>query len=74
MNELVEIINTVLRNAGKPVANSISEQTHLRNDLGFDSFNLAELTVRIEEKFNCDVFEEGLVNTIGEIKERLNIS
>ncbi|MBI5542148.1 MAG: acyl carrier protein [Bacteroidia bacterium] len=73
MNELLEIINTVLANANKKTVESVNDNMHLRNDLGFDSFNLAELTVRIEEKFGIDVFEKGLINTIGEVKRELNI-
>jgi acyl carrier protein len=39
--------------------------------LGFDSFDLAELTVHIEDAFNVDVFENGIVNTVEEILEIL---
>jgi len=74
MNELLEIINTVLANSNKKTVESINLNLHLRNDLDFDSFNLAELTVRIEEKFGVDVFENGLINTIDELKKELNIS
>lgn len=50
----------------------ILPSSRLREDLGMDSFNLAELTVHIEEKFDIDVFEDGLVNTVGEIFAKLN--
>ena len=43
----------------------------LRDDIGFTSFDLAELTVRIEDEFDIDIFEDGLVNTVGEIIEKL---
>ena len=39
--------------------------------LGFTSFDLAELTVRIEDEFDIDIFEDGLVNTVGEIFVKL---
>ncbi|MBR1946712.1 MAG: hypothetical protein IKA35_01360, partial [Bacteroidaceae bacterium] len=39
--------------------------------LGLTSFDLAELTVNIEAEFDVDIFEDGLVNTIGEIYEKL---
>ncbi|THC67310.1 acyl carrier protein [Bacteroides fragilis] len=42
-----------------------------RDDIGFTSFDLAELTVRIEDEFDIDIFEDGLVNTVGEIIEKL---
>lgn len=72
-NKLLTIINQVLTNAGKPAAAHIEQQTSLRNDLGFDSFHLAELTVRIEDAYGIDVFENGIVNTIGEIEAILSV-
>ncbi len=45
---------------------------HLRNDIGFDSLDLAELTVRIEAEYDIDIFEDGIVNTVSEIFQKLN--
>ena len=42
------------------------------SDLAFTSFDLAELTVKIEDEFDIDIFEDGLVNTIGEIYAKLS--
>jgi acyl carrier protein len=39
----------------------------LREDIGFDSFDLAQLTVMIEDEFDIDVFEDGIIETVGEI-------
>ena len=50
---------------------AVSAETKLREDLSLTSFDLAELTVKIEDKFDIDIFEDGLVNTIGEILEKL---
>ncbi|RXP45413.1 acyl carrier protein [Lutibacter sp. HS1-25] len=44
---------------------------NLRNDIGFDSFDLAHLTVMIEDEFDVDIFEDGIVLTIGEIIKKL---
>jgi acyl carrier protein len=72
MNEkLIGIINTVLEGKGANKITSVNSGTHLRNDLGFDSFDLAELTVRIEEDFGVDVFSNGIVSTIGDIEKVL---
>lgn len=68
---LLEIINTVLENRGKQKVASISESTHLRNEIGLDSLDLAELTVRIEAEYDVDIFEEGIVSTVGEILSQL---
>jgi len=68
-----ELVNMVLQNCDKyPPKNNISASSRLREDLGLDSFNLAELTVHIEEEFGIDIFEDGLVNTVGEIYFKLS--
>ena len=67
MEKLITIINTVLKNRGKRTVDSVTEKTSLRDDLGFDSLDLAELTVRIEAEYDIDIFENGVVTTVGEI-------
>lgn len=49
----------------------ITPKSHLRNDIGFDSLDLAELTVRIEAEYDKDIFEDGIVGTVGEILVKL---
>jgi len=68
---LLKIINTVLENRGKNKVESIKPEQNLRNDFGFDSLDLAELTVRIEAEFDVDIFEDGLIHTVGQINEKL---
>ena len=69
--KILDILNTVLENRKKAILTSISSETHLRNDIGFDSLDLAELTVRIEAEFDIDIFENGIINTVGEILKKL---
>ena len=71
METLKSIINTVLENRGKSLVNEINEQSCLRNDIGFDSLDLAELTVRIEAEYDVDIFEDGIVTSVGEILSKL---
>jgi len=71
METLKEIINTVLKNRGKKEAVMINADSHLRNDLGMDSLDLAELTVRIEAAYDVDVFADGIVRTVGEILAKI---
>jgi len=71
--KILEIVNTVLYNRGKEKLATLSPEMHLRNDIGFDSLDLAELTVRIEAEYDIDIFEGGIVNTVSEIYEKLNI-
>ena len=54
----------------KPVE-TLTEEMRLREDLNLDSFDLAELTVKIEDEFDIDIFEDGLVLTVGEILNKL---
>ena len=65
------IINEIRIAKGLDPVDSLSEETMLR-DLGLTSFDLAELTVKIEDEFDIDIFEDGLVSTIGEIYAKLS--
>lgn len=71
IDKLRETIRGVLENQGIETDVPISESTSLRDDLRFDSFALAELTVKIEAQFGVDVFEDGIVYTVGEILKKL---
>lgn len=71
MDKLLQIINTVLENRGKAIVKSINENSSLKNDCGLDSLDLAELTVRIEAEYDVDIFEDGVVTTVGEILSKL---
>ena len=73
MENLLSIINTILENRGRKKCDSISAETDLKRDLGFDSFDLAEFTVRIEVEYDVDVFEDGIVYTIGDILDRISV-
>lgn len=72
MNEkLLKIINSIKKNKQDKPVESLTEEMRLREDLNLDSFDLAELTVKIEDEFDIDIFEEGLVLTVGEILNKL---
>lgn len=72
-DKIIEIIKHIINNKGnKTIEVLIDENTDLRNDLGFDSFDLAELTVRIEDEFEVDIFSDGIVNKLGEILIKFN--
>ena len=70
-DQVLSIINDIRKSKNLKVLESLKETDNLRNDLNLTSFDLAELTVRIEDEFGVDIFEEGLIDTIGEIYERL---
>lgn len=69
--KVLEIINLIREGKGLKPVDSIQESDDLRNDLEFTSFDLAELTVRVEDEFDIDIFEDGLITTIGEIYAKL---
>ena len=70
-DKLLLIINQIRLNNNLNVLNVISETDDLRGDIGFNSFDLAELTVRIENEFDIDIFEDGIVVTVGDILNKL---
>ena len=69
--KVLEIINKIKKIKGEELISQLNESNNLREDLGLTSFDLAELTVNIEDEFDIDIFEDGFVNTIGEIYEKL---
>lgn len=71
MQELYTLIELVMADAGRAPAGPIVGSTKLRNELGFDSLELAVLTVHIEAKFGVDVFADGVVETVGELEKQL---
>ena len=72
--KILESINRILENKSQKKIESINVETNLRDDIGFDSLDLAELTAIIEAEFDIDIFENGIINTVGEIFEKLKNS
>lgn len=68
---LLELLNVVRANKGRPPLPEIRPEHRLREDCQLDSLDLAELTVRIEEATGVDVFADGVVRTVGEIQSKL---
>ena len=70
--KVFDIINEIRAVKDMNTVAELTAETRLREDLAFTSFDLAELTVKIEDEFDIDIFEDGLVNTIGEIYAKLS--
>ena len=70
--KVLSIINEIRAAKNLDPVDSINNETKLREDLSLTSFDLAELTVKIEDEFDIDIFEDGLVSTIGEIYAKLS--
>jgi len=69
--KLLAIINSIKKNKFEETVLGITPEQRLREDLNFDSFDLAELTVKIEEEFGVDIFEDGLISSVNEIYAKL---
>ena len=68
---LLEIINEILEDKDKKTLSQIDEHTSLRKDAGMDSIDLAVLTARIDEEYDVDIFEGGIIDTVGEVLKKL---
>ena len=68
---VLNIINSIREAKNESAVSMLKAEDKLRADLGLTSFDLAELTVRIEDEYGIDIFETGLVNTVGEIYAKL---
>lgn len=70
IEQIKKVIKEIIEDNGEKFTVEITKESQLR-DLGLTSFDLATLTVKIEDEFDVDIFEDGLVSTIGEIVEIL---
>lgn len=71
LDSITEHLNEVLRVSERPPVESVAPEMRLREDLGLDSLELAELTVRLEAEFGVDIFRDGLVASVGQIMDKL---
>lgn len=69
-DKIEQIIKEIIEDKGEKLTVEITNGSLLR-DLGLSSFDLATLTVKIEDEFDIDIFEDGLVSTVGEIVDIL---
>lgn len=69
---LFEIITQLQSENGIEISEIINDTDDLINDLGFDSLDLAELTVIIEDEYGIDIFEHKIIRKVYEIKELIN--
>lgn len=69
--KVLEIINQIRLGKSFAPLTELHESDGLREVIGFTSFDLAELTVKLEDEFDIDIFEDGLVSTVGEIFAKL---
>lgn len=68
---ILKAINEVLAESGRSERSDIKDDSHLKRDLDLDSLDLAVLTVKIEAETGIDVFADSIVETIGQIRAKL---
>lgn len=70
---LRNILNEILESKDDDsTVSTIEDDISLTDDLGLDSLDLAEMTVRIEDEYGVDVFEDGVVDEVGEVLNKIN--
>jgi acyl carrier protein len=70
--KVIKIIKNILTENDIEISiDEINDTTVLTDHLGLDSFNLAQLTVEIESEFGVDIFENGVIYTVGDIFNQL---
>jgi acyl carrier protein len=70
---LLEAINRVRLHKHMPALAVVDASTRFREDCGFDSMDLAELTVIVEAKTGIDLFADSPVRTVGEAAAKLAV-
>jgi acyl carrier protein len=69
---LLFVLNSVLNNAGLDTINTLEPAATLRDDLELDSISIAELIASIDVEFDVDINEGEMVQTIGDIMDKLS--
>ncbi len=67
IDNIKAIIKTIFENSEIEFETELGLDSRLVEDLGMDSLMIAELSVRIEDLYAKDVFENGMLYTVEEI-------
>lgn len=67
LERLAIILNDIREEKDEDRLEKITENMSLRKDIGLDSIDLALLTARLEDEFDVDVFEAGIVDNVADI-------
>ena len=71
MEKIKIIINEILADSGRESLDKIEPDQNLMDDIGLDSLDLATLTVKIEQEFEIDIFENGIISTVKQIIDQI---
>ena len=67
LERLTIILNDIREEKDEDRLEKITENMSLRKDIGLDSLDLALLTAKLEDEFDVDVFEAGIVDNVADI-------
>jgi acyl carrier protein len=62
-----QIIKEILSDRSVSIDTSTIKDGTKFQDIGLTSFDLAVLTVKLEDEFRVDIFENGIISSFGEI-------
>lgn len=69
---VMQVVNEIREANGLPAVDDIfGHDFDLRKDLELASIDLAVLTARLEDLYEIDIFEDGIVQTVDEVVGRL---
>lgn len=67
LERLAIILNDIREEKDEDRLEKITENMSLRKDIGLDSLDLALLTAKLEDEFDIDIFEAGIVDNVADI-------
>ena len=68
---LLNMVNEIRKDKGEDAVLSVKPEDSLRNDLGFDSMDLAVMTAKIEDQYDVDVFSDGIIDKVQDVYDKL---
>jgi acyl carrier protein len=72
---LLGVVNDILESKDqKTPVDRLPGDLSLTDDIGLNSFDLAEMTVRVEDEYGVDVFEDEVIDTVGEVLSKIQNS
>ena len=73
LNTLLQLINAIRAKKQRPALETLDDSMQLRGEIGFDSLDLAEFVVKIERDHDVDIFADGILQSIGEVRTKLGL-